>query len=1419
MSGCAEQGRVVSRSAAWLGFVLAAFIGLGFILVGAPAADAAPKATVAVFGGPGSGEGQFGFPAGVAVNQDTGDVYVVDVLNERVQQFDSDGVFIRAWGGNVADQTPDPPVGQVCSSGCSFGWAGTGEGVFSFGGQNAGIAVAPDGSVYVADAANNRVQQFTAEGEFVAMWGWGVQSGAETLEVCTSGCQAGIAGGGDGQLSNPIAVAVNPADGDVVVASLGDGRIQRFDSAGVYEAQFAASAPQSVAVDSTGAIYTVDSGNLFKYDADGNQLEFPIGSNPFSVTVDPASDHVFVAQYFLNETSGDYAGSEVRELDSEGTVIDAHFVRPELTDMYGVAVRSTTGRIYASQTFEDRIFILDDPVHAATIEPATDVGSRTATLNGTINPGGSLPIGYRFEVSANNGQTWTSFPETDVDIGAGTDPIPVTQLATGLQPGIEYRARLVATNQFGSRVISTETTFTTTPEPPVVETGPATQMTSTSALLTGDINANNTATTYHFEWGNTDSYGSSTPVPDASAGASGAPVTVTEQLTGLLPNTTYHYRLVATNIEGTTEGTDHTFRTRLATASRRPGNRGYELVSPADKIGGVGVGHWYGGPDAVGAVGIAAQDGERFAVRGQQGSTITDDGAFGYVNDWVFAERTPTGWAHRPAVSRRAHAPQPTTDITLTAASPNLELTGWGSAQILKLFPVMADWDATRMGSALLLRKWAEPQWELFGPTNPSQDVSEGLGSNDPISTGPKAVAADGSAVVASASGTRGLGLDDPRNRPDLEAGAGSVYLDEISGSFSDVFPGDDGVRELVNVCTGSGSERTVLPSGPCAADPTDPPAPRASLTHSGGASLSVGGVDPPPTVISTDGSRVFFMSPDPNLYQATSGTSSAQLFVRQRNSDGRLVTRWISRSAVEGQDTSLLGRTLFEGASRDGDKVFFRTTAPLTDDDPNAGCGTPCIAGTASTASWDLYMYDLPAGDDPAGGSLTRISRGSDGAGDCNVQTGTLRWLSDNASRAYFTCAAPLGGAAGSAEGTVTSPGGTTASDDASNLYLYDATDRADPSWTFVARLPRDGAFGNCDTSAKARGSLIGATLGGAGFTLSIFNGPSCVRGASDGSLVTFFTDGRLTGDDPDSASGDLYGYDVDRNELTRVSAAQGGAGGPYPCLVGQDTGVQCHGDTGIGTGFMALEMLGVGVHPGPGGDRLVFFESRSRLVAEDTDASYDVYQWREGDLSLISTGVSDPDGAFYVGNDRSGTNVYLATRDQLTWQDKDRVLDVYTARLGGGVPEPQPTVPCPPLTGGCRGGGAALVRPNMESSRPGGRNASPGRRRALSIGRLTRSQLRRAARTGTIRLRVRAARAGKLSVSARVRLRGKARVVGRASKRAAQPGLVSVSVRLNGRARAILARGRSLRVTVRVSQAGAKSRSKTVRLRRNAK
>ena len=106
------------------------------------------------------------------------------------------------------------------------------------------------------------------------------------------------------------------------------------------------------------------------------------------------------------------------------------------------------------------------------------------------------------------------------------------------------------------------------PPGPTVVTGPASAVGTTSATLAGTVNPNGQATTYHFEFGTSTSYGSRAPAPpDPSAGSSSTSQALSANLTGLSTGTTYHYRLVATNASGTEYGSDRTFATANAPGS------------------------------------------------------------------------------------------------------------------------------------------------------------------------------------------------------------------------------------------------------------------------------------------------------------------------------------------------------------------------------------------------------------------------------------------------------------------------------------------------------------------------------------------------------------------------------------------------------------------------------------------------------------------------------------------------------------------------------------------------------------------------------------------------------------------------------------------------------------------------------------
>jgi subtilisin family serine protease/streptogramin lyase len=190
----------------------------------------------------------------------------------------------------------------------------------------------------------------------------------------------------------------------------------------------------------------------------------------------------------------------------------------------------------------------------ATTVPATSVKTTEATLNGTVNPRG-LATTYQFEYG-----TTTSYGSKTASksVGSGTEEIAVSEKLSGLKAGTTYHFRIVATNE-AETVYGEDATF---PAPPTAATGAATAVSDKGTTLNATVNPKGHATTYQFEYGTTTSYGSKTPASPKSVGSGGEDVAVSEPIEGLKASTTYHYRVIATNAEGTAYGDDATFTTK-----------------------------------------------------------------------------------------------------------------------------------------------------------------------------------------------------------------------------------------------------------------------------------------------------------------------------------------------------------------------------------------------------------------------------------------------------------------------------------------------------------------------------------------------------------------------------------------------------------------------------------------------------------------------------------------------------------------------------------------------------------------------------------------------------------------------------------------------------------------------------------------
>jgi hypothetical protein len=207
----------------------------------------------------------------------------------------------------------------------------------------------------------------------------------------------------------------------------------------------------------------------------------------------------------------------------------------------------------------------------ATTGNATAITSISATLNGTVNPEGQATTFY-FEY----GTTTSYGSQTAMTAaGAGTADLKATAQASSLTPDTTYHYRLVASNASGTTLGADVSFKTPKPPVPVVSTGRATAVTQTSATLTGTVNPEGVATDYFFQYGASTAYSGETPT--ASAGAGTKSISASAPLASLVPGTTYHYRLVAISVNGTTNGRDVSFKTASPPA-------GVTLAAPSATI-------------------------------------------------------------------------------------------------------------------------------------------------------------------------------------------------------------------------------------------------------------------------------------------------------------------------------------------------------------------------------------------------------------------------------------------------------------------------------------------------------------------------------------------------------------------------------------------------------------------------------------------------------------------------------------------------------------------------------------------------------------------------------------------------------------------------------------------------------------------
>jgi hypothetical protein len=1387
-----------SAAAGWVAIATGLVLFAG-ILAAVPAALAAPPVN---FAGPGTGAGQVNHPIGVAVDQSSSTVYVADYNNSRVEEFDSAGHFLLAFGWGVLNQAAEP---QVCTTACEKGLVGFGRGQF-----NHPLSVAVDQSshdVYVGDGGNERVEEFSPAGEFILMFGKGVDQttgGDICAAALTDTCGAGSRGETvPGAVNGPLAMAFDASgslwvgdinrlerfspegaflsevllpgagpvgslaiDTDPSSPSFGDfytlkgyvggvEEMQKFTppSSGEYRLCFEGQCTQSIRHDANEeevqsaleALSTIGSGNIGVEGGGVKEIKFhgslagtdvpqitasagttvktivqgkpgvpgviskrkPNGEvvetidtsgHPNAVGIDPATGDLFVSDQFEGEFNPGKA--TLLEFGPSGVQTEA-FGFPQVIgkpSWNSLAFGDVAQRLYVVSNKSDQlsaaqIFAVParGPLPVEGSERATEVHKTTGTLCSKLNPeGSSTTFHYQYIAEEQFVKDGNSFGAGTVEttesasIGADFLPHEACQSVSSLAPATAYRFRVVATNSNAPAGIDGETVVFQALPPATIDSTSVTDVAATSATLHAEINPLGDATSYRFEYlteaaslrdeaeGQAPFAGAvQVPLEAAAIGAGEADVSVAQHLDGLVAHTAYRYRVVAFNAIASAgyPGSVLAFTTQPGGAFVLADGRQWELVSPPDKHGSkLETQFAEASPFQAAASGNAITYHASFPTEAEPRNNA--NGA------QVLSTRGPAGWSSR--------------DV----GPPYAQATGSNIASSTEFRFFSADLSLAAMhpqgGFDPLISPEASEQTSYLRANFPVSDPADLCSEAcfHPFVTGAEGFADVPAGVHFSTAGKcpptgskaecgpvfRGATSD--LAHAVLKSGLAltATALPAKSGFGLYEWSGMEPAAERLRLVS-------VLPDGEPAVSPV--------LGGEGG--IYGGEEETRGSAISADGSRVFFHDEGGNVpshlylrYNATRPQSAL-------DGSGKCVEAamacTVQLDAVQGGSGSGDVKAAFQAASGDGSVVYFSDEQRL-----KSGSG-------ASHNNSDLYRCLIV---EAAGGlrcELSDLTPESSSAEQASVQ-GAVLGVSSDGSSAYFVANGVLTGTEHNQHGEAARPGSCFAGNanpgHTCNLYLY-----RDEKVRFVAVL-----------SGKDMPSW---GEGGPSVGLAFLSSMSS-RVSPDGRWLAFMSERSLTGyDSRDAQTGQrdqqVYLYDAQAGSLRCVSCDPTAAR-PHGWESISREGPKNKEEEELGGGNTRIgQRLAALLPVWPRGNyrsRLlfdsgrVFFESFDALVPQDTNGTWDVYEYEPpgvgncteasstfsvasgGCVGLISSGLS-PEASSLIDASETGDDVFFYTNASLSGSDVDTARDMYDAHVcGAGAPCPPPA---PPPLPACEG------------------------------------------------------------------------------------------------------------------------------------
>ncbi len=1190
------------------------------------------------------------------------------------------------------------------------------------------------GDIYVVDRANNRIQQYAPDGEPIASWGWGVTDQAKEYEICTTPatCKTGLPGPGKGledfkigkaQLIAPTAIAVDnskspgdPSAGDVYViadAALEHTFIDKFGPDGEYKGRLTS-----------------------KNEAE--EYERAVG-----ITVDPHGT-VWVAWSGISGEITRYDDSEpnkrLKNSEREHEEIETQ-VEP-LRAGFGV---DTTGHPYVDYEPEEQFTEAPESTREseegkgpAGEEPCERARCLPAELRGGEQTASSDPGEALVEELDQDNTTGIAIDNTTETQFAGDIYLDNQQTITELDPTgqvlehfgeghLQHGAGLAVDAATGDVYVADSATGQIElfePEPdsaPVVSSLSAQDVTAQSAQLNALINPHGQSTTYQFEYGTSPcapkpSVCTTSPAEPATLpagfGDQHVSVAIERGASSLLANTTYHYRVKASNASGETEPSpEATFHTPAETGEYRADGRGFELVSPPVKGGSA--------LEAITEEGGTIQA----AANGSAISYVSDspvcgaEGNRSFEPTQVISIRGQETWACQDVntPNEQGNGLQIGKPPEYQAFSPDLSLAlvepfiGGGPLAEPPLSPVLTPTETARGQEKTIYLRADTPI--LPQPPSATADQPERQ-TNEEQKTIYSQARANGETMsntgylpLISALNTEPVG--EPSEPPSFGGhlaflGATADLTHVVIESEIPLGLGAAAKGNLYEWTAGHLSLINILPGAEHTA------AANARLGYKNGIVHNA---------ISDDGKRVIW-------------SASNHLYMRDLQTE---TTIQLDAPGPGGSNNAPGTRDnpIFQGASSDGNRVFFTDERPLLADS-GAKVGSADLFAceiVQETNQPTCQLSDLtPAGPEPhAAVQGLLLGNNTEGTSVYFVADGVL------STQAHEDGARP--GHCENFENERSRPPGTTTS---CNLYTAQLTSGAAGAvWQparFIARLSSQDSP---DWEPPV--------------TLSNLNGLTS-RTSGDGRYLAFMSDQPLTGYDNEDATSqhtgerldeEVFLYDTNDATLTCVSCNPTNSR-PHGILdpkKGEDAGEEGLGllvdrpKTWEGHWLAAnipgwttldhVEALYQSHYLNDSGR--VYFNSPADLVPEATNAQEDVYEYEpegipegshrcaatsstysaaaKGCIGLISAGSSTREAAFLDASEtggeerdgsqreEGGSDVFFLTQAKLTSQDIDEAFDVYDAHeCTPGTPcltptEPTPATPCE-STGTCRPG-----------------------------------------------------------------------------------------------------------------------------------